>query len=106
MPTTTEIQNVVEEKVLESVRVGQKAVVDSVRSWAETVETVYSRLPEANLSDAPVKPTEAFERAFGFAEKLLATQREFAAQVFEAAVPAAKAGVRATQSASKASSKA
>ena len=97
MPTATEIQNVVQDKVLESVRVGQRAVVDSVRSWADTVETVFSRLPEISFSpETQAPPTQAIENVFGFADKLLASQREFAAQVFEAAVPAAKAGASAT----------
>jgi hypothetical protein len=103
MPTPIEITNAVEDKVLDSVRVGQKAVVDTVRSWAETVETVFSRLPELGSVDTPLKPTQAFENAFGFAERLWATQREFAAQVLEAAVPATRAAASATAQASQAS---
>jgi hypothetical protein len=106
MPTTTEITNAVEEKMLDSVRVSQKAVVDSVRSWAQTVETVFSRLPELSLSDNQVKPTEAFERALGFGEKVLSTQRDFAAKLFEAAIPATKAGASATQAARNVTAKA
>ena len=99
MPTPTEIIDQVQDKVLDSVKVSQKAVVDSVRSWSQTMETVFSRLPEFNFADNQVRPTEAFERVLGFGEKVLATQRDFAAQLLEAAVPAAKSGASATQSA-------
>lgn len=101
MPTPTEITNAVEDKVLNSVRVSQKAVVDTVRSWSETMETVFSRLPEFSFPDNQVRPTEAFERALGFTERVVATQRDFATQLLEAAIPAAKAGASATQSASQ-----
>ncbi len=106
MPTPTEITNQVQDKVLDSVRVSQKAVVESVRSWSETMETVFSRLPEFSFADNQVRPTEAFERALGFSEKVLATQRDFAAQLLEAAIPAAKAGASASQAARNVTAKA
>lgn len=105
MPTPTEITDAVEDKLLDSVRVSQRAVVDSVRSWAETVEAVVSRLPEFSFADNPVRPTEAFERALGFTEKVLATQRDFAAQLLEAAIPAAKAPASAGPAAKQATAK-
>ncbi|MDQ4132037.1 MAG: hypothetical protein M3179_02270 [Actinomycetota bacterium] len=104
MPTPTEITNAVEDQVLNSVRVSQKAVVDSVRSWSQTMESVFSRLPEFSFPDNQVRPTEAFERALGFTEKVVATQRDFATQLLEAAIPAAKAGASATQSAAQSAS--
>jgi hypothetical protein len=97
MPTPTDITNQVQDKLLDSVKVSQKAVVDSVRSWSEAMETVFSRLPEISFSENQVRPTEAFERALGFGEKVLSTQRDFAAQLLEAAIPAAKAGSSATR---------
>lgn len=104
MPTPTEITNAVEEQILNSVRTSQKAVVDSVRSWSQTMETVFSRLPEFSFPDNQVRPTEAFERALGFTEKVVATQRDFATQLLEASIPAAKAAPGATQSAAQSAS--
>ncbi len=87
MPTYAETTKDVQDKVLDHIHVSQQAVVDCVRSWAETVEMMFSRLPELNSDDAPLRPGRIFESAFWFTERVMASQREFAAQVFEAAWP-------------------
>jgi hypothetical protein len=101
MPTAIETANTIQDKVLSSIEVGQKAFVDSVRAWSETVETAFSKLPDLAFSEPP-KPGQALESAVSFTEKLLSSQREFATQVFEAAMPATKgptAAAQATQAA-------
>ncbi len=50
--TTKEIQD----KVFAGIQTGQKAVVDVVSSWSETVELTFSRLPELAFAD-PAKPS-------------------------------------------------
>lgn len=100
MATATQVNQEVQDRVLDTMRVGQKALVDFVRSWSETVEATFSRLPELTLSEPPMKPNQAFESAFGFTERVFAAQREFASQLFEAAVPATRAAAGpATQAA-------
>ena len=42
LDTTREIQD----KVFAGIETSQKAVVDVVKSWAETVELTFSKLPE------------------------------------------------------------
>jgi hypothetical protein len=101
MPTSAEITTAVQDKVLDSVYVGQRAVVDCVRSWAETVEMTFSALPELATADSPLKPSQVLESAFGFTERMMASQRDFAAQVFAAAWPATKAASAATAKAAK-----
>ena len=95
MATAQQVTNEVQDRVLDTVQVGQKAFVDFVRSWAQTVEATFAKLPDVTFSQPPLKPSEAFESAFGFAEKLLASQRDFATQVFEAAIPATRAASHA-----------
>lgn len=103
MATATQVNQEVQDRVLDTLRVGQKAVVDFVRSWSETVEATFARLPDLTLSDPPMKPSQAFESAFGFTERVFAAQREFASQLFEAAVPATRAAPgAATQAAQSA----
>jgi hypothetical protein len=100
LDTTKEIQD----KVFAGIQTGQKAVVDVVRSWSETVELAFSRLPELALAD-PAKPSELLETTFGFTERVFNSNREFASKVFEAWVPFTRAGAAGTQSAASAASK-
>lgn len=97
MATPQQVTNELQQKVLETVKVGQKGVVDFVRSWAETVEATYSKLSDLTFPEAPYGPISAFETASGFTREFLASQREFANQVFEAAVPATRAAPSAAQ---------
>jgi hypothetical protein len=99
MPTAQQVTNEVQERLLETVKIGQKGLVDFVRSWAQTVEATFSKLPDLSFPESTLKPTEAFEQAFGFTEKFLASQREFANQLFEAALPATRAPAGAAQTA-------
>jgi hypothetical protein len=101
LDTTKEIQD----KVFAGIETGQKAVVDVVRSWAETVELTFSKLPELAFAD-PAKPSELLESAFGFSERLFNSNRDFASKVFEAWLPATRAAAAGTQSAASATSKA
>jgi len=103
MATAQQVASEVQERVLDTVRVGQKGMIDFVRAWSQTVEATFARLPDLTLSEAPVKPSEAFENAFSFSEKLFTAQRDFATQLFEAMVPATKAPAAAGAAATKAS---
>lgn len=98
MPTAVDTTNAIQEKVFESIQVGQQALLNSVRSWAETVEVLSSKLPEL-VSAEPLKPSQVFETSVGFTEKVLNSQREFATRLLEAALPATRSATAATQSA-------
>ena len=95
MPTAVETTNLIQSKLFESIQAGQEAFLDSVRTWAETVELVSAKLPELAFAE-PMKPSQVFEAGVGFTEKVMASQRDFAARLFEAAQPAAKGPNRAT----------
>lgn len=98
MPTVTDTTNEIQSKFFAGLEASQNAVVTLVGTWAETVETVMSRLPELTTS-GPARPTEAFQNALGFTEKLVASQRDFANRVFEAAMPATRAPASTARSA-------
>ncbi len=100
MATAQQVTSEVQDKVLDTVRIGQKGMVEFVRSWAQTVESTFAKLPDLTFTE-PFKPSEAFESAFRFSEKLLTVQRDFATQLFEAAIPATKAAASAAGATAK-----
>jgi hypothetical protein len=70
---------------LSTVRQGQSAVVEGVRTWVEAVAKVappaplagLPGLPDAALPDGMPTPAALVASTFDFAEELLAAQREF-----------------------------
>lgn len=98
MPTAIDTTTEIQQRLLSGLETSQKAMVTLVGTWAETVEAVFSKLPELAVTE-PVKPSQALETAFGFTEKVLASQRDFATQVLQAAMPATRAPSAAARSA-------
>jgi hypothetical protein len=85
----TDIRNMgpqVQAEILKTVRRSQDAVVDAIRTWADTVRTITPPMPELSLPlrDKLPKPEELVGNAYDFAEKLLASQRKFAEDVLRA----------------------
>ena len=81
-----EIRNMgqeVQAEILKTVRRSQDAVMDAIRTWADTVRTITPPMPELSLPlrDKLPKPEELVGNAYDFAEKLLASQRKFAEDV-------------------------
>lgn len=70
----------VQDKVLDAVRTSQDAVVDAVRTVADKLPS-WSDLP---YTDQLPAPGEVVDRAFGYAEQVIDTQREFAKKLVEA----------------------
>jgi hypothetical protein len=74
---------------LDSVRKSQEAVIDALRTWAETVHSVSPSLPApVPFADKLPKPSELVADAFDFAGQLLAAQRKFAEDVIQITAPA------------------
>ena len=80
--TSQEIQG----EVLDAVRKSQEAMVDAVKRWADTVQSITPSFPMPNLpyADKLPKPEELVANAYDFAEQLLASQRKFAEEVVKA----------------------
>jgi hypothetical protein len=70
----------VQDKVLDVVRTGQDAVVDAVKTVADKLPS-WSALPYA---DQLPSPGEVVDRAFGYTEQVIDTQREFARKLVDA----------------------
>jgi len=87
MANATEMIVSLEDQVLETVKQGQEAVVKAVRTWADASKSLIPDLPPLPFADQLPNTTEIVENAFAFADKLLASQREFVAAILDAAKP-------------------
>jgi hypothetical protein len=79
---TQDLQN----EVLNTVRKSQEAVVDALKTWVETVQSITPKVPavEVPFAGKLPKPEEVVASAYDFAEQLLASQRKFAEEVLKA----------------------
>jgi hypothetical protein len=75
-----------QDDVLNTVRKSQEAVIDAIRTWSETVQSITPKLPAVPVpgADKLPKPEEVVASAYDFAEQLLASQRKFAEEVVKA----------------------
>jgi hypothetical protein len=80
----------VQGEILNTVRKSQDAVVDAIKRWADTVQSITPSIPMPNLpyTDKLPQPEEFVANAYDFAEQLLASQRKFAEDVLHATTPA------------------
>ena len=87
MATALEATTAIQDKMFSAMQLGQKAMLEGVKTWADTVETIYAKLPDLMTAE-PMKPTQAFATTIAFTEKVIASQQDFTAKLFEAMVPA------------------
>jgi hypothetical protein len=76
----------VQNEVLNTVRKSQEAVIDAIKTWVETVQSITPKVPAVEIpyADKLPKPEEVVASAYDFAEQLLAGQRKFAEDVLKA----------------------
>jgi hypothetical protein len=79
---TQDLQN----EVLNTVRKSQESVIDAIKTWVETVQSITPKVPVVDMpfADKLPKPEEVVASAYDFAEQLLASQRRFAEEVLKA----------------------
>jgi hypothetical protein len=79
---TQDLQN----EVLNTVRKSQETVIDAIKTWVDTVQSITPKVPAVELpyADKLPKPEEVVASAYDFAEQLLASQRRFAEEVLKA----------------------
>ncbi|MEO7836214.1 MAG: hypothetical protein ABIS21_01070 [Acidimicrobiales bacterium] len=105
MPTQLETTAMIQAKLFDSMKAGQKAVLDSFSAWSETVEFVASKLPDLAFAEPMKDRTKFYDTTMGFTEKVIASQRDFAGKLLEASMPATKAATSATQATKAAAAK-
>jgi len=75
-----------QDEILNTVRKSQEAVIDAIRAWSESIQSITPKLPAVPVpgADKLPKPEEVVASAYDFAEQLLASQRKFAEEVVKA----------------------
>jgi hypothetical protein len=75
-----------QDELLNTVRKSQETVIDALKTWAETVQSITPKLPSVPVpgADKLPKPEDLVASAYDFAEQLLASQRKFAEDVVKA----------------------
>ncbi len=75
-----------QEEFLSTVRKSQETVIDAIKTWVETVQSITPKVPSVQVpgADKLPKPEEVVASAYDFAEQLLASQRKFAEEVVKA----------------------
>jgi hypothetical protein len=75
-----------QEEFLSTVRKSQQTVIEALRTWVDTVQSITPKFPSVQmpLVDKLPRPEELVAGAYDFAEQLLASQRKFAEEVVRA----------------------
>ena len=76
----------IQDEFLSTIRKSQETVIDAIKSWVETVQSVTPKIPSVQVpgADKLPKPEDVVASAYDFAEQLLAGQRKFAEEVLKA----------------------
>jgi hypothetical protein len=81
----------VQQQILENVKRSQDAIVEAVRRFSQTTGGRLPDLPDLPLSERLPDAGEVVETYFAFRQELLASQRDFAARLIDAARTGSKA---------------
>jgi hypothetical protein len=86
MPTEKDPTQEIQTQVLDGIRKSQEAVIDGMRTWAETIQQLVPGTGQAAVgrADQLPSPAEVVDSVFDFAAQLLAAQRELAHSVLGA----------------------
>jgi hypothetical protein len=79
-----------QDQYLDAVREGQEAWANAVRAWSDSVQQMWGDPASTTTGEAPTAE-QVIDNVFGFAEQLLAAQRDFAKRLVQATAPAAEA---------------
>ena len=85
MASTTPTQEI-QDEFLNTIRKSQETVIDAIKAWVESVQSITPKIPSVQVpgADKLPKPQDVVASAYDFAEQLLASQRKFAEEVLKA----------------------
>jgi hypothetical protein len=89
-----------QDQYLDAVRESQEAWANVVRAWSDSVQRMWGDPSSTTTREAPTAE-QVIDNVFGFAEQLLAAQRDFAKRLVQATAPAADAAQSKVQSTTK-----
>lgn len=91
MPTTaTPNPADLQDQVLDGIRQSQQALLEAARTWGEATQNASASMPSmpaAPAIEGVPSPAQLVESSFEFAEKLLASQRDFTKELLAAVSP-------------------
>jgi hypothetical protein len=87
LATTKTASDDLQVQVLDTIRKGQEAVVDGLRSWTEAAEQFVPRTAAWPGADRYPSPAELVDTAYDFAAELLKAQRDFLHKAIQVTTP-------------------
>jgi methionyl-tRNA formyltransferase len=101
MPTAKDPTQEVQAQVLDGIRKSQEAVIDGMRTWAETIQQLVpgTARDAGPRTDQLPTPAEVVDSVFDFAAQLLNAQRELAHSVLGATTAVDESGQKETEKA-------
>jgi hypothetical protein len=86
MPTGKDPTQELQAQVLDNIRKSQEAIIDGMRTWAETIRQLVPDTTQAAMprTDQLPTPAEVVDSVFDFAAQLLDAQRQLAHSVLGA----------------------
>jgi hypothetical protein len=94
MATPVELSKAAQEQILATIKQGQELALAGVEMWAASMAPLVKAGQTPIVTDLPTSE-ELVSNSFGFAEKLLASQKAFAQKVVAASAPVFKAAAPA-----------
>jgi hypothetical protein len=78
-----------QEEFLSATRKSQEIVLQAIKTWVETAQSLTPKVPSVNLpfADQLPKPADIVAGSYDFAEQVLANQRKFAEEILKATSP-------------------
>jgi hypothetical protein len=101
MPTDKDPTQELQTQVLDNIRKSQEAVIDGMRTWAETIQQLVPGTTQAAQAGSGQLPTpaEVVDSVFDFAAQLLNAQRELAHSVLGATTAIGESAQKETKKA-------
>ncbi|MGZ8693236.1 MAG: hypothetical protein ACXWZT_10965 [Gaiellaceae bacterium] len=86
MSTYFELSKVAQDQILATIKQGQELALTGVELWAKSVAPL-AKGRQLPISLKTPAPKDVVANSFGFAEQLLASQKDFAEKVVTASAP-------------------
>ena len=87
MATTKTANDDLQGQVLDTIRKGQEAVVDGLRSWTEAAEQFVPKTAAWPGAESYPSPAQWVDTAYDFAAELLKAQRDFLHKAIQVTTP-------------------
>jgi len=88
MPTATEIADTVQSGILKAIETSQQLTLDALRAATSTIDGILPAKFGVPFAPSAQRRQEAIDAGFGFAEKILNSQKAFLSELVTVTTPA------------------